>query len=116
MVELALTGPTSARMGVAGDTFNAAIYLQRLGASTIYGTSLGAGDPFSLAILERMADEGISADLIVQAPNRLPGLYAIQRGETGERTSTTGEVRRPRGTTSSWSICASCERPCLRLT
>lgn len=85
MVELALTRPTSARVGVAGDTFNTAVYLQRLGASTLYGTAVGAGDPFSLAILQRMDDEGISAELIVQAPWRLPGLYAIQRDRAGER-------------------------------
>jgi len=86
MVELSLTGPNSALIGSAGDTFNTAVYLQRLGRPTAYGTALGSGDPFSQAILARMADEGLSTDLVVRAPGRLPGLYAIQRGPEGERS------------------------------
>jgi 2-dehydro-3-deoxygluconokinase len=86
MVELSLTGPASALVGAAGDTFNTAVYLQRLGAQTAYGTALGHGDPFSLGILARMADEGMSTELVVQADGRAPGLYAIQRDAKGERT------------------------------
>jgi 2-dehydro-3-deoxygluconokinase len=86
MVELSLTGPTTALIGSAGDTFNTAVYLQRLGRPTAYGTALGSGDPFSRAILARMADEGLSTDLVVRAPGRLPGLYAIQQGAAGERS------------------------------
>jgi 2-dehydro-3-deoxygluconokinase len=86
MVELSLTGPGSALVGAAGDTFNTAVYLQRLGLPTAYGTALGAGDPFSRAILARMADEGMDAGLVVQAEGRVPGLYAIERDAKGERS------------------------------
>jgi 2-dehydro-3-deoxygluconokinase len=86
MVELSLTGPASAAIGQAGDTFNTCVYLQRLGLSCAYATALGAGDPFSGAILARMAEEGISAELVVEAPGRVPGLYAIQRDAAGERS------------------------------
>jgi 2-dehydro-3-deoxygluconokinase len=86
MVELSLTGPGGALVGYAGDTFNTAVYLQRLGAPTAYGTALGAGDPFSRGILDKMADEGVSAELVVQAGGRAPGLYAIQRDADGERS------------------------------
>jgi len=86
MVELSLTGPFSAVVGWAGDTFNAAVYLQRLGLTCAYGTALGAGDPFSQAILARMSEEGVGEDLVVQAPNRLPGLYAIEGDGHGERS------------------------------
>jgi 2-dehydro-3-deoxygluconokinase len=86
MVELSLTGPGSALVGSAGDTFNTAVYLQRLGLPTAYGTALGAGDPFSRAILARMADEGMDTSLVVQAEGRVPGLYAIERAPNGERS------------------------------
>jgi len=85
MVELTLTGPLTALVGSAGDTFNTAVYLQRLGRPSAYGTALGSGDPFSRAILARMAEEGMSAELVVQAPGRLPGLYAIQPDTGGGR-------------------------------
>ncbi len=86
MVELSLTGPESALVGSAGDTFNTAVYLQRLGLPTAYGTALGAQDPFSRAILGRMAEEGIDAGLVVRAEGRVPGLYAIERDAKGERS------------------------------
>jgi 2-dehydro-3-deoxygluconokinase len=86
MVELSLTGPASALIGSAGDTFNSAVYLQRLGVPAAYGTALGAGDPFSRAILAKMADEGMDASLVVQVEDRVPGLYAIQRDAQGERS------------------------------
>jgi 2-dehydro-3-deoxygluconokinase len=86
MVELSLTGPASALVGQAGDTFNTCVYLRRLGLDCAYATALGAGDPFSRAILDRMADEGISAALVVEAEGRVPGLYAIQRDAAGERS------------------------------
>ena len=86
MVELSLTGMGDALVGYAGDTFNTAVYLQRLGAHAAYATALGGGDPFSLAILGKMADEGMDSRLVVQADGRVPGLYAIQRGAGGERS------------------------------
>jgi 2-dehydro-3-deoxygluconokinase len=84
MVELSLAGRGAAQVGYAGDTFNTAVYLQRLGRPTAYGTALGAGDPFSRAILARMAEEGLSRELVVEAEGRLPGLYAIERDANGE--------------------------------
>ena len=86
MVELSLTGPSSALVGSAGDTFNTAVYLQRLGWPTAYGTALGKGDPFSRAILARMTEEGMDASLVVEAEGRVPGLYAIERDAAGERS------------------------------
>lgn len=83
MVELSLGGPTAAAVGYAGDTFNTAVYLSRLGLATAYATAVGAGDPFSAGILDLMAAEGISRELVVEAPGRVPGLYAIQRDATG---------------------------------
>lgn len=86
MVELSLTGPAAAAVGYAGDTFNTAVYLSRLGLPVAYATAVGAGDPFSAGILELMAAEGLSRELVVEAPGRVPGLYAIQRDDDGERS------------------------------
>lgn len=85
MVELSLNGRSTALVNYAGDSFNTAVYLQRLGRATAYGTALGSGDPFSSAILGRMDEEGLSKDLVVEAPHRLPGLYAISQDGGGER-------------------------------
>src|SRR4051812_13476183 len=86
MVELGLEGAGLAALGYAGDTFNTAVYLSRLGVPTAYATALGRGDPFSGAILELMTAEGLDAALVIEAPGRLPGLYAIQRDARGERS------------------------------
>src|SRR5690348_2583265 len=86
MVELTLSGAVTALVSYAGDTFNTAVYLRRLGRETAYGTALGDGDPFSAQILARMDEEGLSRALVVEAPNRLPGLYAISRDAAGERS------------------------------
>lgn len=85
MVELSLTGPRDAVLGYAGDVFNTAVYLRRFGLDVSFATALGADDPFSLAIVERMAAEGMGADLVARVPGRLPGLYAIERDAAGER-------------------------------
>jgi 2-dehydro-3-deoxygluconokinase len=86
MVELALNGAATALVAYAGDTFNTAVYLRRLGRKVAYGTALGRGDPFSAAILDKMDEEGLSRALVVEAQNRLPGLYAISRDASGERS------------------------------
>lgn len=85
MVELSLAGAGQAALGYAGDTFNTAVYLARLGVSTAYATALGRGDPFSAGILSLMDEEGLDRALVVEAEGRLPGLYAIQTDAAGER-------------------------------
>lgn len=84
MVELSLEGAQAA-IGYAGDTFNTAIYLARLGQPARYATVIGDRDPFSDAIRRRMAEEGVDARLVTAAPGRLPGLYAIETDPAGER-------------------------------
>jgi 2-dehydro-3-deoxygluconokinase len=91
MAELSLAGPEArpggaASIGYAGDTYNSAVYLRRLGLEVAYASAIGQGDPFSAGILASLADEGIGRELVVEAPGRLPGLYAIQRDATGERS------------------------------
>ena len=85
MVELSLTGADRAAIGYAGDVFNTAVYLRRLGQPVSFATALGAGDPFSAAILERMKAEKIGDGLVTRVEGRVPGLYAIERDDKGER-------------------------------
>jgi 2-dehydro-3-deoxygluconokinase len=90
MAELSLmaaaSGGNAAAIGYAGDTYNTAVYLRRLGLEVAYASAVGAGDPFSAGIMASLADEGIGPGLMVQAQGRLPGLYAIQRDAKGERS------------------------------
>lgn len=93
MVELSPEAPHAApeagaplyRMGFAGDTFNTAIYMARLGDDVAYCTALGQGDPFSEGVLSAMRRENMDIRLVRQVENRLPGLYAIVLDEHGER-------------------------------
>src|SRR6185295_10384927 len=85
MGELSLDGEQAA-VGYAGDTFNTAVYLSRLGVSVAYATAIGKGDPFSEGILGLMAREGVRRELVIEAEGRLPGLYAIRRDARGERS------------------------------
>ncbi len=73
------------RMGFAGDTFNTAVYMSRLGDEVAYCTALGQGDPFSEGVLSAMRRERLDTRLVREAQNRLPGLYAIVLDHSGER-------------------------------
>lgn len=89
MVEISrvdLVGGT-ARVGVAGDTYNTAVYLARLlGLGRVdYVTVLGRDD-LSERMLAVMAGEGLGTGLVGRHPSRLPGLYAIELDARGERS------------------------------
>lgn len=89
MIELSMTGPGEARVGVAGDTLNTAIYLKRAAPDVTveYVTRLG-DDPFSDRIRRAMEAEDIGTGRIETLPGGSPGLYAISTTETGERSFT----------------------------
>lgn len=73
------------QLGCGGDTFNTAVYLARLDEDVAYLTALG-DDPFSAGMRGNWQAEGLSLDLVLTAPHRLPGLYAIQTDSAGERS------------------------------
>jgi 2-dehydro-3-deoxygluconokinase len=75
----------SARVGFAGDTFNTAVYLSRLGCRVSYVTNLGT-DAFSARMVAMFAGEGIDTTLVGRDPARLPGIYAIETDSAGERS------------------------------
>ena len=93
MVELAIdrADPARASIGVAGDTFNTAVYLKRglldagSDAAVAYATCVGT-DAFSARLLALLDEEAIDTSLIGRLDERLPGLYAITTDEAGERS------------------------------
>src|SRR5262245_45929019 len=84
MLELSREGEQW-RLGAAGDSFNTALYLARLGAQVRYLTALGT-DPFSEQMRADWSAEGIDLSLVLDDPERLPGLYAIRTDAQGERS------------------------------
>ncbi len=86
MIEVTLRGGDSARLSIAGDTYNTAAYL-KANAPAIevsYVTVLGS-DSFSDRILRDMLARDIETCDIICHPKRMPGLYAIETDRTGER-------------------------------
>lgn len=71
-------------LSFAGDTYNTAVYMARLGVSPSYATALG-DDPYSDQILENMRAEGIGTELVTRVAERNPGLYIIHNSPEGER-------------------------------
>ncbi len=95
MVELAPYFPVSRQeqqesdrdikvVSYAGDTFNTAVYMARLGAATEYVTILG-DEAHSDNILQIMAREQVGATAVERLPNSAPGLYMISNTPDGER-------------------------------
>jgi 2-dehydro-3-deoxygluconokinase len=72
------------QLGYAGDTFNTAVYLIRLGVPAAYLTALGS-DSFSAEMRAAWVAEGLDTSLVLTDPSRLPGLYAVRNDAAGER-------------------------------
>ena len=91
MVELTLGSEdgSGSRVGFAGDTFNAAVYLKRGApeAEVAYVTALGT-DPLSERMIALFRAEGLETSLVERRADRAPGLYAISLDAAGERSFT----------------------------
>lgn len=89
MVELAPVGEAAGKrlmaLGYAGDTFNTAIYLSRLGTHVGYFTRLG-DDPYSVEVQKMMQEEGVNIEGVETVAGRTPGLYLIANQPNGERS------------------------------
>ena len=87
MVEVARTGGDTARIGVAGDTFNTAVYLSRaLGRGRVaYVTALGT-DRQSDRIIDALKAEALDTAHVARLPGQMPGLYMIDTDSRGERS------------------------------
>lgn len=91
MIELVSGDGVNAKLGVAGDTFNTAVYLRRMltdaDVSVSYCSALGS-DPYSQIILSSISAHGIDTSCIEIRDDKSPGLYAINTDENGERSFT----------------------------
>lgn len=91
MIELSNLEASDGRvaMGVAGDTLNSAIYLARccqgLNVEVSYLTALGV-DQLSDRMIAAMEAEGVGTEGIARFTDKLPGIYAIELDEMGERS------------------------------
>lgn len=78
-----------ASIGVAGDTYNTAVYLSKLNngldLEISYVTALGT-DKYSERILNEISRHGILTNYIEKRETHMPGLYAIDTDEHGERS------------------------------
>lgn len=72
-------------MGVAGDTYNTAYALAKLGLAVEYQTALGT-DPYSEQILQHAQRAGLGTQWVPRRNDALPGLYVIDNDEFGERS------------------------------
>src|ERR1700693_4602530 len=84
MLELVWVGDRW-QLNHAGDAFNTALTLRRLGVPVAFLSALGA-DPFSLAMRAGWLREQIDTSMVLTDPSRLPGLYAIRTDADGERS------------------------------
>ena len=89
MLELVLGTGTDAQLGVAGDTYNTAVYMahEHPDLKVDYLTGLGK-DGFSDRIRAHMAKYKVGSDRVFTHPDRGPGLYAIETDDEGERSFT----------------------------
>ena len=89
MLELVPGEGAQATLGVAGDTYNTAVYLRHVAPDVPveYITGLGR-DGFSDRILGHMEGFGVGSARVWHHPTRGPGLYAIETDAAGERRFT----------------------------
>lgn len=92
MLEFRHSSPLDLHLGFAGDTYNTAVYLRRMGdnlgvnAEVGYLTGLGS-DVYSSRMRHAWASEGI-VDRSLTLPGRQPGVYAVNTDASGERSFT----------------------------
>jgi 2-dehydro-3-deoxygluconokinase len=89
MIELSHQAAHQLNMNFAGDTMNVTTYLARYTqytqVQTLYATALGS-DPYSEMMIQQWHEENIDTDLVLQLPDKLPGLYLIRTDDKGERS------------------------------
>lgn len=89
MIEMTRSAGRNFSLGFAGDTYNTAVYLKRLGgigAEVHFQTATG-DDWLSQLLLDEIAAENIVAD-VARIPGTSPALYLVKIDEAGERAFT----------------------------
>lgn len=84
MLELTDDGSGQVSLSYAGDVLNTAVHLARLGFTSSFITAIGV-DPYSNMMIKSWAERGIDTSHVLRHPERIPGLYAVQRSPNGDR-------------------------------
>lgn len=91
MIELVNGRDGNIALGVAGDTYNTAVYLKRqlktADVTVSYCTALGT-DPYSTKIRDTLSHYGLDTSCIESREDKIPGLYAVDTDDQGERSFT----------------------------
>jgi len=87
MIELSGKPFAAQAQHFGGDTLNTAVYLSRLLPSLTPSYVTGVGtDTYSQRMLSAWQSEGIDTSLVLVTPDKLPGMYAIEIDDDGERS------------------------------
>lgn len=77
------------KQSFAGDVFNTAVYLKRTFSDVNVHLVTAVGkDSFSQDMIQYFNDEHIGTDFVFKSDTKIPGLYAIQLDDVGERSFT----------------------------
>lgn len=91
MIELVNGRDGNIALGVAGDTYNTAVYLKRqlktADVTVSYCTALGT-DPYSTKIRDTLSHYGLDTSCVETREDKIPGLYAVDTDDQGERSFT----------------------------
>jgi 2-dehydro-3-deoxygluconokinase len=85
LIELARGADGRFALSCSGDTFNTAVYLARAGVDVAFATAMG-DDPYSDSVMALAAAEGVSTNLVLRVPGRLPALCIVENDPTGKRS------------------------------
>jgi 2-dehydro-3-deoxygluconokinase len=96
LIEMARGADGGFALSSGGDAFNTAVYLARAGINAGFATAVG-DDPYSDSVVALAAAEGVSSDLILRVPGRLPGLCLVENGPGAERAVRTWRDGAPAG-------------------
>ncbi|WP_064609458.1 sugar kinase [Photobacterium sp. J15] len=87
MIELSGKPFAAQAQHFGGDTLNTAVYLSRLLPSLAPGYITAVGtDSYSKHMLSAWLAEGLDTDMVLENPDKLPGMYAIEIDDDGERS------------------------------
>ncbi|AJI75529.1 pfkB carbohydrate kinase family protein [Francisella philomiragia subsp. philomiragia ATCC 25015] len=76
---------SQAKLNFGGDVLNTALYFARLNGDVSFITALG-NDNFSAQMISHWDTENINTSEVLKIKDRVPGLYAIQTDNQGERS------------------------------
>ncbi|API86716.1 sugar kinase [Francisella uliginis] len=76
---------SQAKLNFGGDVLNTALYFARLDGNVSFLTALG-DDNFSAQMISNWDTENIDTSTVLKIKDKVPGLYAIQTDNQGERS------------------------------